>query len=214
MTDLVVGLGEIGRPLYDLLKLRNFRTVGYDPNIPEFEGTPLEEKYDMIHICVPYLNETQFDDIVKPYTKLTNIVVIHSTVAPGTSKRLGCVYSPVRGVHHDMLNCLQWFSKFYSGPESIEFQKRFPNCVCVPDSTKLERTKVVDTTLYGVYMAVQRYIDDHHPIYWQFEHELHQRYGNRPILYNDRKPIGGHCVVPNLDLLGDDFLRNLIKPYT
>jgi hypothetical protein len=213
MTDLVVGLGEIGRPLYDLLKLRNFRTVGYDPNIPEFEGTPLEEKYDMIHICIPYISESQFDGVVKPYTYLTDNVVIHSTVAKGTSKRLGCIYSPVRGVHHDMLNCLQWFAKYYSGSENMEFQKRFPNSVNVPDSDKLEVTKHVAVAMYSAFMAVQRHFEEKHPYYKQFMFELDQRYHNLPTYYNDEKKFGGHCIGPNIDFLDDEFVNFIVAKY-
>lgn len=40
---------------------------------------------------------------------------------------------------------------------------------------------------------------------WEFAKEAHERYGNRPILYNDGKKIGGHCVLQNLDLLTNDF---------
>ena len=211
MNDLVVGLGEIGKPIFQLLKNRNFKVDGYD--ILGKNSTPkLVDKYDVIHICYPY-SEKFIEDCNQYWKWRTENLVIHSTVKPGTSKKLGAIYSPVRGTHNDMLENLQWFAKFYSGEINIEFEKRFPNCIRVDDSTKLERTKIIDTTYYGLLMAFRKYVDEHHPIYWPFEYELHQRYGNRPTLYNDEKPIGGHCIIENLDLLEDKFLGDFIRRY-
>lgn len=113
-----------------------------------------------------------------------------------------------------MYEHLKWFQKYYAGdiPEVV-FEKRFPHSIKVEDVTKLERTKVVDTSYYGLLIAFRKYIDDNHPIYWHFEHELHQMFGNRPVLFNDGNPIGGHCVVENLDLLGDKFLKDFVGAY-
>ncbi len=211
MTDLVVGVGEIGRPIYDLLKMRNFRVEGYDPNIPEFESTPLEEKYEMIHICVPYLDEKQFDGIVKPYTYLTDLLIIHSTVAVGTSRRLGAIYSPIRGVHHDMLNCLRSFTKYYAHHEDLmEFEKRFPKCIRLDDSDKLERTKHVLVSRYAAEMALDRYFQKHYPYYRELTFELNEKYGILPIYYNDNKEFGGHCIFPNIEFLNDDFIKKIV----
>ncbi len=221
MTDLVVGLGQIGLPIHQLLKVRNFKVHGYDIN-KEKSLVKLEKmnrRYEAIHICFPYLNERQFSKYMLsetkiPYNEMTDTLVIHSTVKPGTSKKYSAIYSPIRGTHNDMFENLQWFSKYYSSrSHSKEFEKRFPNCIRVTDSVKLERTKVVDTTYEAFLIAFRKYIDQHYPIYWSFEYELHQKYGNRPIMYNDGKPIGGHCLIPNLDLLGDKFLGDFIRRY-
>lgn len=214
MTDLVVGVGEIGRPILDLLRLRNFKVSGYDPNISEFSATPIEEKYDMIHICVPYLDQKQFDGIVKPYTFLTDVVVIHSTVSVGTSKRLGAIYSPIRGVHHDMLNCLKSFTKYYAHHEDLlEFEKRFPKCIRVDDHDKLERTKHVLVARYAAEMALDRYFQKHYPYYRELTFELNEKYGILPIYYNDMKEFGGHCIKPNIEFLDDPLLHGFLKPY-
>ena len=210
MTDLVVGLGEIGKPLYDLLRNRNFKVHGYDSDDTKTKDM-LEDKYDMIHICIPYSDT--FEGAVKPYTYLTNNVIIHSTVPPGTSKKLGCIYSPVRGIHNDMYNHLQYFAKFYSGQYNPEFEKRFPKCFRVDDSTKLERTKIKDLEYYGLLIAYRKMIDSTSPIYWEFMIEQDQRYGNRPIMYNDNKVIGGHCITQNMAMAGEDDITRFIAKW-
>jgi hypothetical protein len=212
MADLVAGLGEIGMPIYQLLKDRNFKVDGFDPAIDEFSQPLFDKSYDMIHICFPF--DEEFENHIKPYLTMTDKLVIHSTVIPGTSKQFGAIYSPIRGIHNNMDEHIRWFSKYYAYPSEVpEFEKRFPHCQYVEDQTKLERTKVVDTSYYGLLIAFRKYIDENHPIYWHFENELHQMFGNRPILFNDSNPIGGHCVIENLDLLGDKFLKDFVGQY-
>jgi hypothetical protein len=212
LTDLVVGLGEIGYPLYKLLKERNFRVDGYDPKKKGFERNQILDHYDMIHLCIPYSDE--FIDIAKNYKKLCDHLVIHSTVKDGTSKKVGAIYSPVRGTHNDMFENLKYFTKFYSDKkENLSFQRRFPNCIRVDDSAKLEVTKMVQTSKLGFYIALDRYFQEHHPHYREFSFELHQKYGNQPSFYNDGKPIGGHCIIPNADMLGDTFVADFVKKY-
>jgi hypothetical protein len=207
----VVGLGEIGMPIYKLLRNRNFKVHGYDVD-PKKKTVMLEDRYDMIHICIPYLNEKKFLTDVAPYRIMTDNLVIHSTVSPGTSKLLNAIYSPIRGVHHDMENCLKSFPKYYSSKQdNVEFQRRFPKCVRVDDSTKLERTKLVATERYGVDMMIARYFEEKHPHYREFFFDLNERYGILPAYYNDGKEIGGHCIVPNTTLLGDKIMADIIN---
>ena len=55
-------------------------------------------------------------------------------------------------------------------------------------------------------VAIQYNID--YDEMWTFSDEIHEFLGNRPKLYPGF--IGGHCVIPNLDLLQNQAL-NLIK---
>jgi hypothetical protein len=45
---------------------------------------------------------------------------------------------------------------------------------------------------------------------WSFADEIHKFLGNRPKMYPG--VIGGHCVIPNLDLINDNTL-NFIKTF-
>jgi hypothetical protein len=76
---------------------------------------------------------------------------------------------------------------------------------------------VTDTTYYGwmiVYAYLSKMISDKHGVdydeMWQFAEEPHKYLGNRPKFYTDPKGIGGHCVLPNLELFGDSKYEKLI----
>ena len=44
---------------------------------------------------------------------------------------------------------------------------------------------------------------------WSFADEIHKFLGNRPKLFPGF--IGGHCVIPNLELLNDNSLSQINK---
>jgi len=49
---------------------------------------------------------------------------------------------------------------------------------------------------------------------WSFSEEIHKFLGNRPKMYPGI--IGGHCIIPNLDLVQNkslDFIKKLNKKY-
>ena len=74
---------------------------------------------------------------------------------------------------------------------------------------------VVDTSYYGwliTYAQLSNMIAIQHKVnydeMWSFADEIHKFLGNRPKMYPGF--IGGHCVIPNLDLIKNDTL-DLIK---
>ena len=80
----------------------------------------------------------------------------------------------------------------------------------------LELAKIiVDTSYYGwliTYSQVSNNIAKKYNVnykeMWSFADEIHKFLGNRPKMFPGF--IGGHCVIPNLDLLQDNTLY-LIK---
>ena len=44
---------------------------------------------------------------------------------------------------------------------------------------------------------------------WKFSEEIHELLGNRPKMYPGF--IGGHCVIPNLDLVKNETLDTIKK---
>jgi len=44
---------------------------------------------------------------------------------------------------------------------------------------------------------------------WSFADEIHKFLGNRPKMFPGY--IGGHCVIPNLELLNNDSLNKINK---
>jgi hypothetical protein len=51
-------------------------------------------------------------------------------------------------------------------------------------------------------IAIKHNVD--HEEMWSFSDEIHKFLGNRPKMFPGF--IGGHCVIPNLDLIDDDAL--------
>lgn len=203
MKDLVVGQGEIGKPLADLIESKGVEVHRHDLKNP----IALDNWYDYVHICIPWSDK--FIEQVALYKKF-GTVVIHSTVKPGASKQLDVIYSPVRGVHERMDTDLERYVKYYSGNPDENFERRFNVCKNVQDSTTLEYTKIMDTTYYGWLIAFRKYIDSKFPVYWDFCNEAQTYLGNRPVMYNDFEPIGGHCVIENLELINDSLFNHVV----
>ena len=236
--DLVIGLGEIGDPILKITS-RGFPTIGYDvdPKLMDkkkyikFENIPTV----LVHVCIPF-SKTFESTIIKIEKKYTpRAIVIHSTISVKTTevlqKKLGIpiIYSPIRGVHKRMLKDLRRYTKFYSvfdwAPHSNWASKLFVkrmNNVGIKTSkmtnpTTLELAKiVVDTSYYGWlinYAQISQMISSKHKVnyeeMWSFADEIHKFLGNRPKMFPGY--IGGHCVIPNLELLNDDSLNKINK---
>ena len=85
-TVLVVGLGEVGRPLFELLdESGKFIVFGFDTDKSKMQSlrqTTLPNKVDIIHICLPCSNKSKFVDIVTNYIGKfePKLVIVNSTV--------------------------------------------------------------------------------------------------------------------------------------
>jgi len=234
---LVIGLGEIGGPILQLLS-KHVLTVGYDIN----QKLMNKKKFDnlksldieFIHVCIPFTNK--FNSTIKKFFDEFNPqgIVIHSTIAPNTIKNLQqtipipIIYSATRGVHKRMLNDLKRYTKFYAiepkAPRekwaTTKFSSLMKKCgvktkkLSTPLTLELAKI-VVDTSYYGWLInyaqlsnliAIQNKIN--YDEMWSFADEIHKILGNRPKMFPGF--IGGHCVIPNLELISDKTL-NLIK---
>ena len=237
MKDVVVGLGEIGKPIFKLIS-KSFKTVGYDKNpklIPKSNQKLMDLPTRFLHICIPY--NKSFDLNVKKLTKKFSPkgVIIHSTLQPKSTSKLQTkfeipiIYSPIRGVHKRMLYDLKRYTKFFSieknAPDikwacsqySRLMKKVGVKTKLVSNPLTLELAKiVVDTSYYGWlinYAQMSQMIALKHNIdydeMWSFAEEIHKFLGNRPKMFPGY--IGGHCVIPNLELLNDDSLNKINK---
>ena len=121
---IVVGLGEVGKPLLQLLS-KHYKTIGVDIVPPD---GPVG-KVDVLHVCYPFeikdfIGETaRYIELFKP-----RLTVINSTVAVGTTRAVAqrsgaaLAHSPVRGKHVRMLEELQSYVKFI-GPTDADSGK-------------------------------------------------------------------------------------------
>jgi len=234
MTDIILGMGEVGSTLFELLIQRGFNCVGIDSDKSKCrnydENIPIENP-EYLHVCISgELNE--FTEItINWINKISNlqVVVIHSTVKPGTTKNiqdkctLPVLFSPVRGVHRRFLDDIKKYTKFIASDKNdinskikLELEKRFQKVQWMSTTKTAELAKIlVDTTYYGWlinYAQITKIICDKEKIdfdeMWKFADEIHENLGNRPKMYPGI--IGGHCVIPNLSLAKYDNL-DIIK---
>lgn len=237
IKHVIAGLGEIGYPIQKLLSKATI-AVGYDSN-PSLMNKPKSDKYEnldtqCLHICIPFSNEF-IQNVLDLYNKFhPNYIVIHSTISPHTTGRIQeklsipIIYSATRGVHKRMLQDLKQYTKYFAieknSPNRLwaikNYQKTMKNCGVktkqMSDPLTLELAKIiVDTSYYGwliTYAQLSNMIAIKNKInydeMWSFADEIHKFLGNRPKMYPGF--IGGHCVIPNLDLIKNDTL-DLIK---
>ncbi len=230
MTDIVLGMGEVGETLFYLLKERNYDCIGIDSDSSKCKNYSENDQIDnpeYLHVCLPG-ELTNFEDItidwIKKITGL-KVVLIHSTVKPGTTKniqdnfQIPILYSPVRGVHRRFLDDIKKYTKFVSSDEKqiepkikIDLEKRFEKIEWMSTTKTAELAKIlVDTTYYGWlinYAQITKMICEKEGIdfdeMWKFADEIHENLGNRPKMFPGI--IGGHCVIPNLNLVDYDNL--------
>ena len=103
----------------------------------------------------------------------------------------------------------QWASKTFSGT----MKKAGVKIKKMSTPLTLELAKIlVDTSYYGWLINYAQLTNmiaiDHKVNYdemWTFSDEIHEILGNRPKMFPGI--IGGHCVIPNLDLMHNQTLE-------
>ena len=225
MTDIILGMGEVGETLFDLLVDRKFDCIGIDlddSKCKNYTENEIIENPQYLHVCLPGELEKFTDIVIDWINKIKNIevVVIHSTVKPGTTKSIQekssipILFSPVRGVHRRFLDDIKKYTKFISfdGKEidskiKKDLENRFEKVDWMSTTKTAELAKIlVDTTYYGWlinYAQITKMICEKENVdfdeMWKFADEIHENLGNRPKMFPGI--IGGHCVIPNLDLV-------------
>jgi len=139
-SDVIIGMGEIGKGLYKIIdKVDDNLVFGLDLDernslvqVSDIENfvdiakisvpvTQIKEHTRVLHICIP--GELRcFVDIVRMYIKDFGplLTMIHSTVPVGTTRRvayggLPVVHSPVRGKHPKMDEGIRAYTKYVGG---------------------------------------------------------------------------------------------------
>jgi len=213
---VVVGLGEVGRPLLNILS-RSFECVGVD-----LSPIDITRPCSVLHICYPFRARsfvtTTATYIAKYQPQLT---LIHSTVAPGTTRELeqstGCTriaYSPVRGKHVRMEADMMKYKKFVaaSSPEIAReatahlSQAGFKSAnFRTPEIGEL--SKLVETTYLGLLVAWAQEVERFADCYGASAEEVNAFIQEIDFLPSHIFPghIGGHCIMPNVEILRSHF---------
>ena len=235
--DIIVGLGEIGKPILKLLSKRNI-VVGFDLNHDLMDQIKFEKyknlKTSFLHIAIPG-TDNLIDNVLKLYKKFQpECIVIHSTIRPGTTEKLQkkipipVIYSATRGVHKRMIYDLKRYTKFFvisaNAPRNKWASSRYVKLMKnsgiktkkMSSPETLELAKIIcDTSYLGWlinYAQLSNIIAIEYNVnydeMWSFSDEIHKFLRNRPKMFPGF--IGGHCVIPNLNLIHNQTL-DLIK---
>lgn len=219
---LIIGNGEIGKSIKALLEEKSQEHKVID------KGLTAGGHFDIVHVCFPHSKEfekacTEYAD---KYLAKGGLVMIHSTIPVGTTRRLGpdFVHTPCRGVHPDLLPGLKTFVKFFGGHrarEAAAFCGRVLG-LAVSFSSRSENTeamKLWETEQYKRFIETMREIKeycedldlDFDMVYTEANHTYNEGYAQlgmdhvtRPVLFFMPGPTGGHCVDPNHKLLFPD----------
>ncbi len=235
MTDIILGMGEVGETLFDLLVEREFNCIGIDidkSKCKNYSENSTIQNPEYLHVCLSG-ELTEFVDITSNWiSKIEGlkVVLVHSTVKPGTTKniqeksKVPVLFSPVRGVHKRFLEDIKKYTKFIASDEKqidqkikSDLEKRFQKVDWMSTTKTAELAKIlVDTTYYGWlinYAQITKMICEKEGVdfdeMWKFADEIHENLGNRPKMYPGI--IGGHCVIPNLNFLEDENLDVIKK---
>lgn len=210
---VVVGLGEIGRPILELASRRH-ETVGVDVSPPPERVAGV----DVMHICYPY----QIEDFVGESARYIalfrpSLTIINSTVAVGTTRavaeRAGAavVNSPVRGKHARMLDDLLKYTKFVGAIDLMAGERAAEHFQSIGLKTRIlsspeatELAKLTETTYLGLLIAwaqeIERYCDQLGEDYDEIV-SIYDEINYLPPVKYFPGIIGGHCVMPNINIL-------------
>jgi hypothetical protein len=218
-TALLVGYGEIGKALHEYLKNRLVIDIqdedkGHDVMNPR-------ESYDYLLVCIPY--NGSFVNAVTQYIELAvpECIIIFSTVPIGTTKIWDdAVHIPIEGLHPNLLESIRkWkFMVGYNKKKAMNIALELlyaHKCTTIFNSDNTEAYKLLSTTLYGLNIEFARMANDicemkglkfdgwneynknYNTLYTALGFPEYTRY----ILYPPKGKIGGHCVLPNAEIL-------------
>jgi len=236
---LVIGLGEVGRSLFELLReSRKFAVYGYDVDeekMRKIDSTDIPKKVDVMHICYPCTDMESFVNATVDYVNRfqPRLSIIESTVPPGTTWKIyestKCLiaHSPVRGVHLDiegMKQELKSWTKYLGGvdSESAElarkhFQKLGLAVSVLKSPFETELAKLLETTYRALMIAwfqemhrISKAFNANFDQIVDFLEDTHRIRLDRPIFFPS--VIGGHCLIANAQLLSRSYNSKFIEP--
>jgi UDP-N-acetyl-D-mannosaminuronate dehydrogenase len=239
-TVLVVGLGEIGRTLFELLKEKSrFTVYGLDLDKTKMRATSqdvskLPQEVDTMHICLPCKNQDKFVATVTNYANQfkPKLLIINSTVPPGTTMKVqqSCTclvaHSPARGVHkspeHMRWEMRRW-TKYVGGADAKaaeaackHFEKLGLKVKTLKSCAETELAKLFETT-YRAWMIAC--FQEMHRISRAFDADFDDVVDFLEDTHRVRldRPImfpgfiGGHCLIPNTELLLQSYDSKFLR---
>lgn len=219
--SVVLGLGEIGRPLLEVLS-RAHQMEGIDLP-PRDVASPVE----IMHVCYPG-EIAEFIAATVAYARRyrPEIVVIHSTVPVGTTRAVGSqldqpvLHSPVRGKHVRMVQELTKYTKWVGGDDPVAVERVEQHLRAAGMKTRrmggaeaTEVAKLTETTYFGLLIAFAQDVERmarQAGVSYEEVSAFYEEIGYLPPVKYFPGLIGGHCVMPNIALLKRTFRSQLL----
>lgn len=233
MLSQIIGLGEIGQAVRAVVSGRD-RVISYDID-KDIQKSSLISNAEVLHICIPWSDG--FVDIVKKYIKRCGDpqhIIIWSTVPIGTTLEVAhrAVHSPVEGRHPSLALSIRKGVRYlgYNIPEEGEFITKYFRDMnlyvkAVPNTRVTEFLKLRSTAKYGInilwtdyekgvadelgvdFELVKQFDRDYNALY----RSLGLDWASRYILDPPGDSIGGHCVIPNAEMLQNHYPAELLE---
>jgi len=209
LTTKILGHGEVGQA------------------IRELGG----ERSGALHVCIPW-GDGFLGSVREAMKNHRGLVLVHSTVPVGTTSQLEtAVHCPIRGQHPKLVEGFRTFVAYAGGARAEEAKEVLlgmgaPAVVTTTDSRNTEALKLWDTTYYAWNVvfekAVWAYCEKHgldfglvyehaNTTYKAGYEQLHMPGVGRPILAHVPGRIGGHCLIPNCELLEDELAKFVLR---
>ena len=222
LSIIMIGYGEIGKAIYEVF------SPYYEINIIAEKGNPLPNKaYDIMLVTIPYTRS--FVRSINEYKKhfIPRTTIIFSTVQIGTCSKIGAVHSPIEGKHPHLAKSILTMARWIGGndPLAIRFFRVINFKLKVVEKPEItESLKLTSTSLYGLNIEFARYrkkiadkLGFDFKYFIEFDKDYNDLYNrldmpeySRYLLTPPVGKIGGHCVVPNADILSKKFPNILL----
>ena len=226
----ILGYGEIGSSLANFYNSPKIKDLKRDDGLAGAE---------ILNVCIPW--SRNFIKIVSKEIKeiKPKLTIIHSTVAPGTTKKLASkfsgmvVHSPVRGVHPYLFKGMKTFVKYIGADNEKAGKLAEKHLKSLGVKTKVfapsmttEALKLWDTTQYGWMIILSKEIKkwcdksgvDFEAVYTEANKTYNEGYKKlgrtevlRPYLKYMKGKIGGHCVISNCKILKSEIAKIILK---
>ena len=222
---ILIGYGEVGKGIYEAFKDHHDIDI-HDPLQNRHAGVGLD--YELMLVAIPY-NE-DFVDTIKTYQQVfyPKHTIIFSTVPIGTSRKLGASHSPIEGRHDKMGEYLRTGRHWLGGvnQEAVSFFiKAGLSVMACKTPEETEFLKLRSTTIYGINIEFARYCEKvgkeleipagTFEVYDMDYNLLNVRLGCfkyvRYVLQSPKGKIGGHCVLPNAEILQEQYPHPFIQ---
>jgi UDP-N-acetyl-D-mannosaminuronate dehydrogenase len=222
----ILGYGEIGKAVARFYKKPQIKDLNRDDELKGVDilhiCIPWSDKF--IEIVVSEIKNIQPSLTIIHSTVATGTTKEINNRLSAELKKV--VHSPVRGVHPNLFEGIKTFVK-YIGAEDLKTGKvaeehlkslGIKTKIFTPSNTT-ELGKLLDTTYYGVIIAwhgemakmteelgvdFEKAVTDFNQTYNEGYARLNKSNVIRPVLYPpSAEGIGGHCVIPNAEILKD-----------